>query len=197
MTMELKYNKTYDEKVIRDFASNQWDKVLSYLQGQFQLSRTDCEDIFQESFIILYQQIVAGRLDEMTASLSTYFTSICRNKAFELMKGKGKEVMLEDQFAGMDDDEYRSDMVDRILAMEDEDEDIVLTRRKASLVRQIVRNLPSPCNELLWAFYRDGFSMKTMAEMFHYSSESAVKVTKHRCCEKFKARFEESQKSLY
>ena len=77
------------------------------------------------------------------------------------------------------------------------DEDIAIEKRKQSLVRQIVRDLPSPCNELLWAFYRDGFSMKTMAEMFHYKSESAAKVTKHRCTEKFRARFEDLVHKLF
>ena len=60
---------------------------------------------------------------------------------------------------------------------------------KLTLVEQIVKRLPSPCKELLWGFYRDGMSMKALAHMHHYS-EGAVKVIKHRCCEKFKKQYE-------
>ena len=70
-------------------------------------------------------------------------------------------------------------------------------KRKEALVRDIVKDLPSPCNELLWGYYGDGHSMKTLAEMFDYASVNAVKVTKHRCCEKFRKRYSEMVKSLF
>ena len=61
----------------------------------------------------------------------------------------------------------------------------------------IVKDLPSPCNELLWGFYRDGLSMKDLAERYGYSNENTVKVTKHRCCDKFKKRFTEMLHKLF
>ena len=35
------------------------------------------------------------------------------------------------------------------------------------------------------------------AEKLNYSSENTAKVTKHRCCEKFRSRFNECIKSLF
>ena len=60
-----------------------------------------------------------------------------------------------------------------------------------SIVQDMVKQLPSPCDEMLWSFYRDGLSMKAIAQMFKYASENAAKVTKHRCQEKFRNRYEE------
>ena len=74
------------------FASDQWEKTLAFLQGHFSLKRDDCEDIFQESFITLYKNAIDGKLINMTASLATYFNGICRNKALEMMRGRGKTV---------------------------------------------------------------------------------------------------------
>jgi DNA-directed RNA polymerase specialized sigma24 family protein len=79
--------------------------------------------------------------------------------------------------------------------LEDDAEDI--EARKEAIVREIVSKLPPPCDKLLWGFYRDGFSMKTLAAMFNYKSESSVKVTKHRCGEKFRARFTEISNYLF
>ena len=78
-----------------------------------------------------------------------------------------------------------------------ESDDEILQERKEALVRNIVRDLPSPCDELLWGYYRDGFSMKDLAERLNYANENTVKVTKHRCSEKFRNRFNECLKSLF
>ena len=179
----------FSSQTLNTFARKQWDKTLAYLQGQFSLSRPDCEDIFQEAFIIMHQNIMDGKLVDMTASLATYFNSICRNKAYELMRRCGKELFIVDEYPETTKDEFEYERIDRLLALEDDDEQI--ERRKSALVRQIVKNLPEPCNSLLWGFYRDGFSMKTLASMLNYGSESSVKVTKHRCCDKFKKRYKE------
>ena len=90
---------------------------------------------------------------------------------------------------------FLDEQVDKILMLESDDE--ILQERKEALVRNIVRDLPSPCDELLWGYYRDGFSMKDLAEKLNYASENTVKVTKHRCCEKFRNRFNECLKSLF
>lgn len=176
------------QQKLNKFASEQWDKTLAYLQGSFSLSISDCEDIFQEAFIVLYKKIIGGELT-LTSKLSTYFIGICRNKAYERMRGLGKELNIIDDYPSTTKDEYEDDRIDRLLALEDNTEQI--EARKEAVVREIVSKLPDPCDKILWGFYRDGFSMKTLAQMYNYKSEGSVKVTKYRCGEKFKARFME------
>lgn len=185
----------YSPETLNAFASKQWEKTLAFLQGQFSLSRPDCEDVFQEAFIILHQNILDGKLADMTASLATYFNGICRNKAFELMRKNDKTLNIVDEYPDATKDEFEDERIDRLLSLEDDDEDV--ERRKSALVRQIVKNLPEPCDSLLWGFYRDGFSMKTLASMLNYGSESSVKVTKHRCCEKFKKLYSQLFQKLF
>lgn len=182
------------QQKLNQFAADQWDKTLAYLQGTFAMSRSDCEDIFQESFIVLYKKIIDGELT-LTAKLSTYFIGICRNKAYEKMRGMGRELNIIDEYPNSTKDEYEDDRIDKLLALEDNNEQI--EARKEAIVREIVSKLPAPCDKILWGFYRDGFSMKTLASMYNYKSEGSVKVTKHRCGEKFKARFMELSHILF
>ena len=109
--------------------------------------------------------------------------------------GSGKTVNIIDEYPETTKDEFEDDRIDRLLALEEDTEQIEM--RKAALVRQIVKDLPEPCNRLLWGFYRDGFSMKTLADMLNYSSETSVKVTKFRCCDKFKKRYSEISNRLF
>lgn len=189
-------NNIYDINDLNRFASSQWSKALAFLKNRFGIDEDDCKDIFQESFIVLYNNIQAGKLDNMTASLSTYFMSICRNKALEMLRGSAKSVNVDSEMSlSLMDGEVQSEKIEALLALDNGDE--AIEAQKEELVRTIVKDLPSPCNELLWGFYRDNLSMKSLAEMLNYSSEGVVKVTKHRCCEKFRARYNELCNKLF
>lgn len=193
--MQIEFFQHKHNKQLEQFVSLQKGKAIAYLQGKFSISLADCEDIFQESFITLYKNNQSGKLEKLSSSLSTYFIGICRNKALEFLRGKGKYITSTFEINNTDKNTFLDDQVEKILMLESESESI--QKKKEALVRDIVRSLPSPCDELLWGYYRDGFSMKILADKFNYASENAVKVTKHRCCEKFRNRFNECVKSLF
>ena len=123
------------QQKLNQFAADQWDKALAYLQGTFSMSRSDCEDIFQDAFIVLYKKITSGQL-ALTAKLSTYFIGICRNKAYEKMRGMGKELNIIDDYPSSTKDEFEDERIDRLLALEDNTEQI--EARKEAIVREIV-----------------------------------------------------------
>ena len=181
--------------MLDEFASSQWEKTLAFLKSRFALSVEDCEDVFQDSFIIFHKYVVEGKLDNITSSFSTYFNSICRNKAYELLKRNGKEVHIIDEYPDQFKSEFEDEKIDILLSLEDDTNDI--EQYKSALVHEIVKNLPEPCDKILWGFYGDGFSMKTLADMLGYSSEGSIKVTKHRCSEKFRNRYSELVNLLY
>lgn len=193
--MQISLFRHKDNKVLEQFIIAQKEKAIAFLQGQFSLPSADCEDIFQEAIITLYNNIKNGKLENLTSSISTYFMGICRNKAYEFMRGKGKIITTPYEITTGSQKSFLDEQVEKILLLESESES--LQKKKEALVRDIVRDLPSPCDELLWGYYRDGFSMKILADRFNYASENAVKVTKHRCCEKFRNRYNECVKSLF
>lgn len=184
----------HTQQKLNNFAADNWDKTLAYLQDRFSLSRSDCEDIFTEAFTILHNKITSGELT-LTAKPLTYFIGICRNKAFEKIRENRKTVNIIDEHPDVTKDEYEDERINRLLVLEKDSEMIEI--RKEALVREIVSQLPAPCDKILWGFYRDGFSMKTLAQMYKYSSAGSVKVTKHRCAERFKARYMEKSKELF
>lgn len=187
----------HTQQELNKFAADHWDKALAFLQGRFSLPRSECEDIFQEAYMVFHRNITEGKLTKLTASITTYFLGICNNKALEWMRsqGKGKELNIIDEFPDTTKDEFEDDRIEKLLALEDNDE--LIEERKEAIARQIVSTLPDPCDKILWGFYRDGLSMKMLAQMYNYSSESSVKVTKHRCGEKFKTSFLKLTKHLF
>ncbi len=198
MLISLRRNKDENERKLEKFAKEQWQKTRAYLISRYSLSEDECADVFQDSLVILWKNINENKVDskDLGLSSSTYFMTICRNKTMELLRSKSKYVTTPYEInPNKDHHNYQEDQVERILSLEDARENV--QKEKEALVRDIVKNLPSPCNELLWGYYGDGHSMKMLAEMFNYASENAVKVTKHRCCEKFRVRYSEMSKSLF
>ena len=198
MIISLHRHKDDQERKLEKFAKEQWEKTRAFLLSRYSLSEDECADIFQDSLVILWNNIKENKVeaDGLGMSSSTYFMTICRNKTMELLRRKSKFVTASyDISPSKELFNHQMEQVDKILALEDDGERA--QKEKEALVREIVNNLPSPCNELLWGYYGDGHSMKMLAEMFNYASENAVKVTKHRCCEKFRLKYNEMSKSLF
>ena len=180
------------EKDLNNFAKEYKERTLIFLRQYFHLCKEDCEDIFQDASITLYLKAIEGELDDLTSSLYTYFIGICKNKAFEQVRKNKKSFTLS--FDAVDENGKNNETLvakaDRILQITEENEQRQINREQ--MVQSMVKQLPSPCNELLWAYYRDALSMKAIACMFGYASESAAKVTKHRCMEKFQKSYQTS-----
>ena len=185
----------YSDELLNNFAAQEWEKTLAFLRNRYRLSEEDCEDVFQESFIILHNKAISGELEGLTSSLSTYFTSICINKARETLRRNNKQIGVEDDALDIFNPALRADKIDALLQLETDD--AAVKEQQEALVRDIVKKLPSPCSELLWGYFRDNLSMKTLAQMYNYSSESSVKVTKHRCQTKFKNCFKRLKADLF
>lgn len=190
MTTEM---PTYSEEVLNRFAKKEWGKVQAYLKKHYSLSDDDCDDIFQESFIILMNNAKEGKLENMTSSLPTYFIGICRNKAKEMLRARRHSADI-----GEDDKldilgNIKDDKIDSLLTL---DPEMSLVEQKEAITRQIVHDLPEPCNKLLWGFFRDNYSLQTLADMLS-KTVGYVKVTKHRCQEKFRKRYGDLVKHLF
>ena len=113
----------------------------------------------------------------------------------EFLRQNGKQVSLDYDISEICDHTFLDAKIESILSLDTEDK--VIIEKKEELVRNIVRNLSAPCDDILWGYYRDGYSLKALAEKYDYASESSAKVTKHRCCEKFRVRYNELVKSLF
>ena len=187
--MAISMYKSKIEVLLDDFDHKYRQRTMAFLGNKFSLSNEDCEDVIQESYITLYQKAQDGQLTSMASSLYTYFVGICKNKAHEILRTNGKHISISIDNDICDTDcETLERNASRILDIcETEEND-----NREQAIHHVVDTLPSPCGEILWSYYRDTLSMKTIAEMLGYSSENSVKVTKHRCQERFRKYYEQA-----
>ena len=161
----------------------------------YSLHEADFEDIVYDAMITTYENKEKGKLkiELLRCELSTYLTRVCIYKANEKLRKNKRFVDYKKAFTNENSTgKINGKLIkqaDRILGYCQESE--YIQKETQLKVCEIVRNLPEPCYTILWFFYWEGLSLKELAEKTDKASESAVKVTKHRCMEKFGKRLKE------
>lgn len=142
----------------------------------------DEEDLFQDSFLKLWQEIqqrhiyvrdnYAWRFDKsgqgrkMTASLKTYLMAIAKYRNLEIIR--------EEEIYGS-----MSPNVRETPDVTDEESEITL---REWIVQQCVNNLPQRCKEILTLFYYDGKSLnEILAIREENQSKDGLKTGKSKC----------------
>ncbi len=181
-----------DERLLGQFFEKERSKVLAVLRNRLSISVDDAEDIYQDASIALFNNIKNGKLKTMTCSLSTYYMQICLNMGYNFVN-RGHSTTSFDQI--MDNtqyDEYSLTQLEAVLGLGDG-----LSAEQAAMMRDIVQDLPHPCEDILWAYYGDDLSMKEIADVVGFNGADSVKSKKSQCLSKLKERFTKIIKSFY
>ena len=130
-------------------------------------SKTDAQDVFQESLIILYRKLVETDF-KLSSSFYTYLYSVARFYWSDLQQKEKKEQQLKSETSGEDLQQ------------------IIYKERLYTHAENAFLELGSKCQKLLKSFYHQRLSFKEIAEAMGFSSEKIAKNQKYKCLKKAK-----------
>ena len=183
-----------DERLLGQFFEKERSKVLVVLRNRLSISTEDAEDIYQDACIALFNNIQKGKLKTLTCSLSTYFTQICLNMGYNFVN-RGHSTTSSDQLVDNTQyDEYDLAKLEAVLGLGQGDR---LSSKQVAMMRDIVQDLPQPCEQILWLYYGDDLSMKEIADIIGFNGADSVKSKKSQCMSKLKERFNRIIKLFY
>lgn len=136
------------------------------------LSHEECEEIYNDSFMALCDNISSGKLQTLTCSLQTYINQIGRNKSVSYLRKKGDIQMIPDYEIGHWDD-----------MAEEEDIELDLLDKVYQLVKEMQNDT---CRKLLFGFYWHHYNMEMLARLIGANSADVAKTTKNRCLTKLR-----------
>ena len=168
------------------------DRTLAYLGKRFTaLSDEDLKDVYQESSIALYENLLTGRYEEQGTGLYTYFLRICINQALKSVSKTGNTIPLDVQVKLGDEDIYLDEKLDELLNVIYDIEDYGVPEQKNAdnIVQAIMKELSEMCQDLLWGHYGDGLSWEILADMYGLANANSAKSTANRCRNQFKDLF--------
>lgn len=160
------------------FRTNRPVIILDLIKS-YGLTREEAEDCFQEGSIALFKQVQEGKLtpENLTARLSSYLNRCCRNYATHILQKAGRNAPdLPDEHG-----------LAKFMDSSSEGKNNKAYEELLLKMEEVVKDLPEPCNTILWSTYYDFYEDKVLAEMLNYTLAS-FRVTKSRCTKKLKTR---------
>ena len=186
---------TKEEFNIQDlgqFFKKEAPKVLVVLKNRLSITEEDAEDIYQNACIALYNSIKKEKHKQLSCKRTTYFLQICLNMGYNFVNRghstKSFDQMLDNTQYG----EYDLAKLEAVLGLGDG-----LSQEQIAIMREIVQDLPEPCEQILWLYYGDDLSMKEIADVIGFNGADSVKSRKSQCLSKLKERFTKIKKSFY
>ena len=182
-----------DDLILGHFFEQERRKTLVFLKNRLSISEEDAEDIFQEASINLFNNIHEGKLTELTASLSTYFTAICWRMGCKFVTRHPHITSIEENIQKRGPEIYDSTQIEYVLGLSDSN----LSKEQKQSMREIVQDLPSPCEEILWAYYGDNLDMAEISQLIGFKNADSAKAKKSWCMSRLKERFNKIQSLFY
>lgn len=167
---ELLFEKIYEDNR---------DKFLNFAK-RYNLSHNDNIDVYQDTYIIFYNNVMQGKIEVFTSSISTYLFSIGKYLIFDKIKKNNKTINPDFDLSIIREHETLTNDDFEMNQSELTIEQITLRKNFAALGKK--------CQELLNLFYYRGYTIKDIIEFGNYTSENVVKSTKSRCMKALKQR---------
>lgn len=181
-------------KAFNTFILKEREKCICYLINSMGLSRNEAEDVYQESTLALWENIKGGKIEQRSASLATYLLQICRYQATHALR-KQKSIYFKEDLSQIkleidnDDDDYDNDCLNNVLDLADEEPDEMTNI--LNHVEGLIKELPEPCNTLLWGRFWEKLSHQELAGILGYPSANGSKTQTSRCLSKVRKRIEQ------
>ena len=138
---------------------------------QNQGSRSDAEDIFQETMVAFIRQVEEGKF-RAESSIRTFLYALNRNIWLNELKKRGRSHLREERFAA--GEEKLQLAIDGILEQQE---------HNMELMRSI-QNLGDSCKKILLLFYYEQRPIREILSVVPYQNEQVVRNKKMKCLKK-------------
>lgn len=162
--------KTKNDPIIAIYYKGLKSEFIKNLRTRYNCIPPDyLDDIYQDSFIELGEQIISGKLTEekLTVPIGAYLYGIGKIIAHNYVKNE--EVVLDD-----------------VDTMHVTDNDSLFTKDDRELIREYVERIAEPCLSVLRMFYFEEYTMFSIAKLMKYKSEDVAKTRKNKCMTRLK-----------
>ena len=170
-TITLEDLKQGSEKALRQVYETNRDKFLNFGR-KYELSEDDTIDIYQDAYIIFYDNVMEGKIQSFTSSISTYLFSIGKYLILDKIRKNKKLVGNKFDLSLVKEDDH----IIQNIEMEYHN----LTTEQ-ELLAQHFNRLGKACQQLLTLYYYRGFTIIEIMKKENYNSENVVKSAKSRC----------------
>jgi RNA polymerase sigma factor (sigma-70 family) len=172
----IKRIKEGDKSILEHVYIKYRTDFIEWLASVYNLNTYDAKELYQQTIMAFYENIVNGKLNEMKSNIRTYLFSIGKNKFAELNRHWNRNT--PDINVNIPDDGLSPGETEQ-------DDELVKLSEKALM------QMGNPCKELLILYYYHKKSMTEIAEILGYQNGHTARNKKYRCLGQLKEIIEE------
>ena len=145
-------------------------EFIAWLVKNYQCSVDNATDVYQQTILIFYENILDGKLTEVKSSLKTYLFAIGKNKMMEDKRFRNRftastEFQLENQHDTAPDKHREHEL---------------------ELIEHSLKLLGEQCRQLLEMFYYKKNSLEEITGVLGYKNSNTTKNQKYKCMQKLR-----------
>jgi len=173
----FKLLKNGSETAFKDVYESNRELFINFAR-KYGLGNEDILDIYQDAYIVFYENIQNGKLVEMKSTVATYLISIGKYKILDRLRKNSKRV-------------DNNDVVLNVVKEVDYGlENFEIIHEELSpeqkLLQKYFEELGEKCKAILTMFYYKKYNIKKIMVEGGYNSENVVKSQKSRCLKTLK-----------
>lgn len=173
----VEYIKAQEDKALEEVYNSYRTPFINWALKKGNCSKEDAIDLFQVSVVILYENVISGKIEKLD-NLKSYLFTIGRNKILEHYRSikKNKHQSLESK-----------NLLHSVFIQENEIDDSTVD--EFELMHESILELGDPCGTLLQNFYFKKMDLKEIARHMNYKNSDTVKTKKFKCIQRLKIIF--------
>ena len=175
ITVNIK-NDLYDS--IEDFYERYRGEFVRWMYKTYKCSEEEAIEIYQVAILIVYENILSGKLKELKSSIKTYLFAIGKNKYMEHSRYKSKFI-------------YEWDFSLEETVSERTSEKEINKEQDINQVMSSFEEIGTKCKEILQHFYYLNKTMEEIAAALHYKNADTVKNLKYKCLNRLRKLYKE------
>ncbi len=152
------------------------DSFINWAKFNFSLNDDEVKDIYQDTIIGFYKNLVAGKVDELNYSTKTYLFAIGKNLILNRIKRNKRLESTDNEF-------------DEIAHPNPIDFNDIKEEAKKFIDKKI-SDLGEPCRSIIRLYYYHGYSLEAIRREVKSKNPNVVKAQKARCMKALKSVFE-------
>lgn len=171
-----KIKNANSDKELKEVYFNYRREFLKWAVRNTGCSFMDAKEIYQQTMIIFYENIVSEKITILTSHVKTYIFGIGKNKLMEFIRDKEKAEGISDNEVEIEEGIYLN-------VFDDEYEE------KLKGVESSLDRLGDPCKSILEMYYYHDKTMDEISDILKYKNPHTVRNLKYKCLLRLKEIF--------
>ena len=136
---------------------------------KYNVDQSDAIDIYQDSILILRDNAISGRIDNLQSNISTYLFAIGKYRIFHNFRVQSKLHVTNDFNLVEENIDFDVNLYGPVLTKEQK------------LLKKYYDQLGDRCKSILNLFYYQGYNLDEIRSILNYSNKKVLKSQKSRC----------------